>query len=84
MDLSNIALLLVRLVGALFMTLGLAWLVLAIPFFIVGAGPLKYYEELLDPTIVSLVSYGTIYVFSGLAIITFSRRIARFGTRLSQ
>lgn len=84
MDLSSIALLLVRLVGALFVTLGFTWLGLAIPFFIAGAGPLKDYETLIDPTIVSLVSYGLIYLVSGLAVILFSRRIARFGARVSQ
>jgi hypothetical protein len=83
MDLMNIALMLVRLVGAIFVTLGLAWLVLAVPFFIIGAGPLKYYEALLDPMVTSLVSYGFIDLASGFVIILFSRRIARFGSRLS-
>ncbi|MBV8165190.1 MAG: hypothetical protein JO021_00265 [Alphaproteobacteria bacterium] len=80
---QSLALVLARLFSAVYVAIGLTWCVALVALFLLGAGPLKDFEPLIDPTIASLFSYGLMYTAAGLGLLLFSRRIAAFAAKIA-
>jgi len=76
-----LALVLIRSLGGLYLVAGLTWLAALVVVFVLGAGPLKDYGPLIDPTVASLFTYGLMDTVAGLGVLMFSRRLARFAVK---
>lgn len=81
MDLSRIALVLIRIYGAAYIAMGLGWLFSWILIVTLGAQTLKIFGSHLEGSGGIFFASGLVYLFAGITIIGSARSVMRFVTR---